>query len=341
MLIVICFLYLLFLVFPHLMDIFILIIRIISPFIIAAFIAYLLHPLVDFLHRYSIPRTIAILLIYFFFFGGLAWLFYHFTPIIVKQLQDLNENLPAMINSYQVIIQEFYIKTAFLPETFHDKMDEWFLDIENSLTESIRGIFNHMNKWFDFFFILAVIPVLVFYFLKDIEKIQKRALRLFPSKFQKPMRGLASNIDRDLGNYIRGQFIVCFILGLLSYLLLDYFNLNYPLVLGSIIGLTNFIPYFGPILGAIPVVLVAFTTSIKMVGISLIIIITLQIIEGNILSPYIVGKSVHLHPVYIILSLFIGIEVAGLIGLLVAVPLLTIFRVVVRFFFFSNRWQND
>lgn len=108
-----------------------------------------------------------------------------------------------------------------------------------------------------------------------------------------------------------------------------FFDLKYPLVLGIIIGITNVIPYFGPIIGAIPAVIIASTMSVKMLIIVVIIIVVLQFLEGNILSPFIVGKSLHMHPLFIMFALLLGGEVGGIVGMVVAVPVLSILKVAI------------
>lgn len=103
--------------------------------------------------------------------------------------------------------------------------------------------------------------------------------------------------------------------------------MRYPLLLGTIIGVTNVIPYFGPIIGAVPAVIIASALSVKMVVITIGIIIVLQFLEGNILSPLIVGKSLHMHPLLIMLALLAGGEAGGILGLIIAVPILAVFKV--------------
>ena len=123
-----------------------------------------------------------------------------------------------------------------------------------------------------------------------------------------------------------GSLLVCVIIGTLSALLFWIFDLKYPLLLGLIIAATNVIPYFGPIIGAVPAVIIAATTSGKLVFITLAIVFGLQFIEGNILSPYIVGKSLHMHPLMIMAALTGGGEIGGIIGMILAVPVLAILK---------------
>lgn len=135
------------------------------------------------------------------------------------------------------------------------------------------------------------------------------------------------DVDKSLGGYIRGQLLVCLVIGVISATLFWVFGMKYPLLLGFIIAITNIIPYFGPIIGAVPAVIIAATLSVKMVIITLIIIVVLQFVEGNILSPLIVGKSLHMHPLIIMLSLLAGGEAGGIIGLIMAVPILAILKI--------------
>ena len=105
--------------------------------------------------------------------------------------------------------------------------------------------------------------------------------------------------------------------------------MKYPLVLGAIIGITNVIPYFGPIIGAIPAMIIAATMSVKMVMTVAIIVLVLQFFEGNILSPLIVGKSLHMHPLFIMLALLAGGELGGMVGMIFSIPILAVLKVFV------------
>ena len=105
--------------------------------------------------------------------------------------------------------------------------------------------------------------------------------------------------------------------------------MKYPLVLGTIIGITNVIPYFGPIIGAIPAMIIAATMSGKMVMTVVIIVLVLQFLEGNVLSPLIVGKSLHMHPLFIMLALLAGGELGGITGMILSIPILAVLKVII------------
>lgn len=121
-------------------------------------------------------------------------------------------------------------------------------------------------------------------------------------------------IDKSLGSYLRGQITISSIVALITFLMYYTFELKYALLLAIIMGLMNVIPYFGPIIGSVPAILIALTTSWHLALIILITNIMIQIIENTFLSPYIMGKSVQIHPVFIIFLLMIGAELGGLLG---------------------------
>ncbi|SHF66762.1 AI-2E family transporter [Ornithinibacillus halophilus] len=324
------FIYLLVKLYPFYQAFFSFIWHLLLPFLIAGLIAYLLFPIVNKIHSYNIPKALAILIIYVIFFGGIGYLSYRVYPMVVNQLKDLNEFLPQFIEKFESLIYQVYESTAFLPETVHDKFDDFLNRMENRITTILESAIGGITKLLDMIIILTVIPVLVFYFLKDLEKIKAYLKQFIPKKYQEKSSELVHAIDKSLGNYIRGQLLVCLFVGITSYIIFYFLGLNYALILAIIIGLTNIIPYFGPIIGAIPAVGIALTVSGKMVLFVLIAIFVIQLIESNLLAPYIVGKSVAIHPIAIIFALLLGGQMSGVIGMILAVPILTILNVILN-----------
>ncbi|GGB28688.1 AI-2E family transporter [Virgibacillus dakarensis] len=323
------FIYLLVKLFPIYGAVFSFLWHLLAPFIISCFIAYLLYPVVKKIHTYRVPKGIAILLIYLLFFGGAGYLIYRVYPAVIHQLNDLTEQLPELTNMYQDLIYRLYEYTSFLPEVVHDKMDQLIAGIEASMENLLGRLVAGFTKIFDMIIFLTVIPVLVFYFLKDFTKIKAYVKRWVPVKYHKDTSVVCHAIDKSLGNYIRGQLIVCLFVSLATFVIFQLLHIKYALLLAIIMGLTNIIPYFGPIIGAIPAVAITFTMSAKLIIFVLLAIFVIQLIESNLLSPYIVGKSIAIHPIAIIFALLLGGELGGVIGMIVAVPSLTILKVIV------------
>ena len=323
-------LYLLVKLFPLYGTVFSFLWSLFSPFIVACFIAYLLYPVITKLNGWNIHKGLAILLIYFLFFGGLGYLIYRVYPMMIHQLNDLNEQLPQFIAMYEKLIYQLYEYTSFLPEAVHDKIDQLIVGIENKVNDLIGNLLGGFTKIFDMILFLTVIPVLVFYFLNDYNKIKAYFKKFIPQKYRNQGSKMMHAVDESLGNYIRGQLLVCFFVTMTTLIIFRLFDIKYALLLAIIIGITNIIPYFGPIIGAVPAVAITLTMSGKLVLVVLISIFVIQLIESNLLSPYIVGKSINIHPVAIIFALLLGGKLFGIAGMILAVPLMTIIRVITK-----------
>lgn len=302
--------------------------RLFTPFIIACLIAYLLHPIIEKLSSHKIHRGLAILLIYILFFGGSAYAIYRGYPVIIHQLKDLNEHLPQLIKMYEDFIYTVYVSTSFLPESVHDQFGDMIMSLEESLETTIGQLIASFTKIFDFILLLTIIPVLVFYFLKDYDLIKQFFMQFIPKAYQNKVQGMLKAMDESFGNYLRGQLIVSSFVSLATLIIFHFLKVKYSLLLAIIMGLTNIIPYFGPIIGAIPAVTIAFTDSVKLVIFVVLAILGIQLIEGNLLSPYIVGRSVNIHPIAIIFALLLGAQMSGVLGMVIAVPFLTILKAI-------------
>jgi predicted PurR-regulated permease PerM len=299
------------------------------PFLTAYFIAYLLHPLVEKLHQKGMPRTLAILLIYVLFFGGIGYGVYKGIPVAVSQLKDMNENFPQFVKMYEGWTDNIEERTANFPEFISDKLRQAILGVEEKIESLLNRMMSTARGILDSLLIIVLIPFIVFYILKDYGELYDVFWKLVPSKWRNEGKRLVEDIDKSLGNYIRGQLFVCAVLAGFAALAFWIIGMKYPLLLGIIIGVTDIIPYFGPILGAVPAIIVAATISVNMVIKAGVALAILQFLESNILSPYIVGKSLRMHPVVIMFALLVGGEVGGLAGLLLAVPVLAVLRTII------------
>ncbi|WP_085523268.1 AI-2E family transporter [Tuberibacillus sp. Marseille-P3662] len=303
--------------------------RMLTPFFIALLIAYLLHPFVNYLQR-GMPRPVAILIIYTTFFGVMIYALIKGMPYVITQLKHFAEQIPDWIQVYRKHVNDIYLATSNWPETLHDNFDQILSSVENTLKSFIHGVVSWLQGLVKSFFTILLIPFLVFYFLKDADKMRRYFWHIVPESWRPTGRELTHKIDQQLGNFIRGQLLVCAALIVVAFIGLWFLDVPYPLILGMFIGITDIIPFFGPIIGAVPAILIAATVSVKTVILVGVLILVIQFLEGNIISPLIVGRSVHVHPVWIMLSLVVGETFAGILGLLLAVPIFLAIRVIVN-----------
>lgn len=300
---------------------------VILPFLIAAFITYLLHPIIERLYESDLPRWLSILIIYLVFFGGLAFALYKGIPAFVVQVRDLAENIPSFTNQYRSWIATIQEQTATLPDGVQDKVYEGIAAGEKALDQLLSRVLDALKGFLNSALLIAIIPFITFYMLKDIDLMKKAAWYLTPRKWRTNGQQFLRDVDKSLGGYVRGQLLVGTLIGTISALLFWLVKMKYPLLLGFIVGVTNVIPYFGPIIALVPILIIAATMSLKMVITAVIIVAVLQFLEGNILSPLVVGKSLHMHPLLIMFALLAGGEMGGIVGLIVAVPVLAIVKV--------------
>jgi predicted PurR-regulated permease PerM len=305
------------------------ILTVLFPFLVAALITYLLHPLVEKIHEMGVHRGLAVIIIYTLFFGGIGFALYKGVPVFIKQIRDLTENLPQFADQYRFWLREIQNRTSEWPMGIHERIEEGIIGFEQRLERLLSTILTNMVNILNSIFVIAIIPFIAFYMLKDFTVLKKAAWYLTPRKWRQQGIQFLKDVNESLGSYIRGQLLVCVIIGTVSSILFWFIDMKYPLLLGFIIGITNVIPYFGPVIGAIPAVIIAATVSMKMVLFIVIIIFALQFLEGNILSPLIVGKSLHMHPLMIMMALLAGGEVSGVVGLILAVPILAIVKVAI------------
>lgn len=300
---------------------------ILLPFLIAAFITYLLHPIVETLHKNYLPRWLAVFVIYLLFFGTVGVAIYNGIPAVINQLRDLTENAPEFADQYRDWIRVVQDRTSTWPDGVQERIDDGINMIENMLDQALTRLIDIIMGIVNSALFFAIIPFIAFYMLKDYKKMQKAIWYMTPKQWRQEGILFLKDVDQSLGSYIRGQLLVCVIIGTCSAIGFWFIELRYPLLLGLIVGITNVIPYFGPVIGAVPAIIIAATMSVKMIVLALIIIAVLQFLEGNILSPLIVGKSLHMHPLFIMFSLLAGGEIGGVLGLILAVPVMAVLKV--------------
>lgn len=299
------------------------------PFIIAVFLSYLLYPLIAKLETFHIHKTIAILLIYCLFFSLIILFIYISFPMIYEQLQDLSFYIPKITDMYKRTLFSLYISTSFLPETVHNNLDHIVTNIEHIINDRLENLISRFGNIFDYIISISMIPVLLFYILKDFDKIERKFYRLLPKPYHHKTASLFQAIHSGLGNYLRGQVLISSTIFFVTYVVFYTVKLKYALILSLFMGFMNIIPYFGPILGMVPAISVALTTSWNMVLVVIATTIIVQILEGTLLSPYIMGKTANVHPIVIIFVLLCSAKLGGVVTMMIAVPIVSVLKAII------------
>lgn len=303
---------------------------VLTPFLISVIIAYLLNPLVHQLHRRGVPRGMSIVIIYIVFFLFITVLLINMIPLFIDQLRELSEKMPALIQQVEKWMNDFHQNKRFLPLAVRNAVDSNLTALEGKTTASISKILERAGVAVEGMAGAFVIPFLVFYMLKDIKGIERTVIAFFPKNNRTGIVRLIRSVDEALGNYIRGQLLVAFLVGVLAYVGYLIIKMPYGVLLALIVAVTNIIPYVGPFIGAAPAILLAFTVSPMMALKVLIVNLVIQQLEGNVISPLLIGRSLKLHPMLIIFALLLGGEMFGMMGLILCIPVVAIGKVILQ-----------
>lgn len=300
------------------------------PFFVAFLLAYIIHPLILWIDRIRLPRVISVFLFYAVVFGSLYGIISWFLPTIICEIHDLVMNLPTYLTAIQNQLLIFDERSGLhLSDLFLSQYSTWV----STLTEHIREVtgftFNIIFSILGSLMFIVIVPIALFYFLKDYEKILNGLLKLVPIRYRSHVASISSLLDDSLGSYIRGLVIIMICVSLIATILLMFAGIDYALLFGFLIGLTDFIPFIGPFIGAIPVIIFALSISWNKVILVIIILAILQAVEGNFLQPFIIGRNLDIHPLFIMILMMLAGTLFGLKGVFFAIPVFLVIRTFV------------
>jgi predicted PurR-regulated permease PerM len=307
---------------------------VILPFVLGAAIAYFLDPVADRLEALGCSRAIATAIITIsalMIFVVLALLV---IPTLVSQTAQLISTAPDMASRLQAVLTERFPDLGDANSTIRRSLSSIAETIQSRGGEVLNTVLSSFSGVVNAIVIFVIVPVVAFYMLYDWDTMVAKVDNLLPRDHAPTIRKLASEIDRALAGFIRGQGTVCLILGAYYALALMAVGLNFGLVVGFVAGALTFIPYVGALVGgvlALGLALFQFWGDWIWIILVWAIFQSGQFVEGNILTPRLVGQSVGLHPVWLIFALSAFGALFGFVGLLVAVPVAASIGVVTRF----------
>ncbi|WP_235420937.1 AI-2E family transporter [Jeotgalibacillus soli] len=320
-----------------------------APIAIAGVLYYLLRPLVAFLSKY-VPRAVSILIIYLCGIGLIVGLVFLVGPTLQNQFNSLIDNIPVISRELGDMISDLQQSNWF--ESFQETQDFSFSDIADRLTGFLEGAVDAIGSNFvsligiitNIAVIIVIIPFVLFYMLKDGQKLPDQILRFTPDEFHSEGKKVLDDMDSALSSYIQGQIIVSVCVGVLLYIGYLVLGLEYSLVLALVAMLTNVIPFVGPFIGTIPAVIVGFIDSPLTALFVIIVVIIAQQVESNLISPQVMGKKLSVHPLTIIFLLLVAGSFGGLLGLILAIPTYAVAKTVIvnayRFIKVRKRYKD-
>lgn len=311
----------------------------ITPMVVAMLIAYAFNPLVNRLQKLKISRTLAIILLSFILLVGLGLVMTYTLMVMKQEVLIFWERLPQYAETYEQKLRPWILNTFGweIPKDFKALLAQAQEKLKNpDLLKPVSAFLAQSLSNFITFFVnllsLLIIPVFSFYLLSDYPSFYKRVEPYVPLRHRSRFQTLLNEIDATLGGFIRGQLLVCLIVGALTSLGLYLVGVDLAFIIGMASGLANIVPYLGLVAGITTASLMAFLEfgdlmhPLMAIGVYAVV----QTIDGLFITPRIVGEKVGLSPVIIISGLVVGGNLFGFVGILLAVPAMAVLKVVVN-----------
>ncbi len=305
---------------------------ILTPVLAGVVIAYVLEGLVRGFNRFGIPRFVAFLLSYTVFLTVLSLILFGLVPLVISQLSQLVKDFPRIMEKIQQLmlsIPERY--PAFADQEFEKMLGNLSAELVSVGQTLVSVSLSSAANVFTILIYLVIVPLLVFFLLKDKTEILNWFKRFMPED-----RGLAysvwKEVDVKMGNYIRGKLLEIFIVGVASYILLSFMDMNYAAIMSLLIGLSVIIPYVGAVAVTIPVAMIAWfqwgaSSDFMYLMIGYLVI---QFLDGNVLVPLLFSEAVNMHPAGIIIAVLFFGGLWGVWGVFFAIPLATLVQAVIH-----------
>ncbi len=308
----------------------------------AFFLAYLLNPIVNYLHVQGLRRIWAILLVYLFFALILFGISMVFVPRVLRELARIKDSIPLLteqlkgfLNTLQITLEKFYppLPDQSLTDIIMKESQIYFSSLVSKAPVFLFNLFSYA-AWFVF------VPLFTFAILFDIPRLTDRLFNILHPRYVETVLCLISELNYVVGNFIRGQVIRFIWITIISIFGLLYIQIDYALLGGIFVGITNIVPFIGPWFSGVVIIILAFLKyPFIMVMKIVIVLIVVQIFDNFLVSPYAVGRSVKLSFLVFIVSIIAGAELWGFVGMIIAVPIVGSIKVVLQILY--DRYRRN
>lgn len=297
-------------------------------FFVALVLASIIDPIATFGGRYRIPRAISVIATYILliFFVALG-----LTLIIPPLLTELGGFTGSMVDYWTRFVSRIAAVRELSAQ--YGLLQNWersLVELEGALGRAAGSVFSTVTGIFGGLISLVATFVVTFYLVVEKDALKKLFQALAPERHQQRFSALGNEIQRKIGRWLRGQIILSLIVGSLVYVGLLVLRVDYALVLALFAGITEFVPYLGPLIGAIPAVFIALAISPVKAGVVILLYVLIQQLENAVLVPRVMARAVGLNPMITVIALLIGGRVAGVAGILLAIPVVTAISVVLE-----------
>ncbi|HFU3789029.1 TPA: AI-2E family transporter [Streptococcus suis] len=306
------------------------------PMILTGLLYYLLNPMVDWMEKHKISRTVGISILFVLISLLIIWGLAVAIPSIQEQVTSFAQNLPSNIQKIEGQV------TSLLQDQRFEQFRPTALELLNKVNDQIvayaqkfsssavNWASNLISTASQIIVAVLIMPFILFYLLRDGQYLNKHITQYLPTKWREPIGTVLSDVNGQLSNYVRGQVTVAIIVALMFSVIFSIIGLSYPITLGVMAGFLNLIPYLGSFLAMIPAVILGLIAGPIMLIKVLVVFMIEQTIEGRFVTPLIIGSSLSIHPITILFVLLTAGQMYGVLGVLLGIPIYASIKVLVK-----------
>lgn len=303
------------------------------PILVAGFLFYLFNPLVLFLEKRKVPRILSVIIIFIAFISLIVLAIMQLGPTLADQVTELAKAIPGYWQDFEKWLQGLSNNSSLQGVDLKAELEKLNISLPKIMSVVVDGVASSFGAIVSFVsgfvMILVTVPFIVFYMFKDGHKFVESSGKFFPAAIRTEAKQIIKEMNKTISTYISSQAIDCIVVGIFTFVGYLIIGQPYALLFGLIAGATNIIPYLGPFIGAAPAVIVALFTSPLQALLVIIVVTIVQQLDSNLLSPYIMGKSLSIHPLTIIIILIVAGNLAGIFGMILGVPVYAVVKTVI------------
>ncbi|HEP1808045.1 TPA: AI-2E family transporter [Streptococcus suis] len=306
------------------------------PMILTGLLYYLLNPMVDWMEKHKISRTVGISILFVLISLLIIWGLAVAIPSIQEQVTSFAQNLPSNIQKIEGQVtgllqdQRFEQFRPTALELLNKVNDQAVAYAQKFSTSAVNWASNLISTASQIIVAVLIMPFILFYLLRDGQYLNKHITQYLPTKWREPIGTVLSDVNGQLSNYVRGQVTVAIIVALMFSVMFSIIGLSYPITLGVMAGFLNLIPYLGSFLAMIPAVILGLIAGPIMLIKVLVVFMIEQTIEGRFVTPLIIGSSLSIHPITILFVLLTAGQMYGVLGVLLGIPIYASIKVLVK-----------
>lgn len=306
------------------------------PMILTGLLYYLLNPMVDWMEKHKISRTVGISILFVLISLLIIWGLAVAIPSIQEQVTSFAQNLPSNIQKIEGQVtgllqdQRFEQFRPTALEMLNKVNDQIVAYAQKFSSSAVNWASNLISTASQIIVAILIMPFILFYLLRDGQYLNKHITQYLPTKWREPIGTVLSDVNGQLSNYVRGQVTVAIIVALMFSVMFSIIGLSYPIALGVMAGFLNLIPYLGSFLAMIPAVILGLIAGPIMLIKVLVVFMIEQTIEGRFVTPLIIGSSLSIHPITILFVLLTAGQMYGVLGVLLGIPIYASIKVLVK-----------